>query len=91
MSGRRRPVPPPPPADAQALTFEMAAGLLGIRRRALDELRRTRPDMPQPILVGQGRPRFVRSELWAWFLAQPRGFSTMGGARVRTDADSKEA
>lgn len=77
------PIPPPPPADAQALAFDQVAGLMAVRRSRIAVLRRTNPTFPQPIKLGDGTLRWVRSEVWAWFLAQPRGWSTKGGRRLR--------
>jgi len=81
----RGPIEPPPPLEAQFLPPNWTAGLLGLRMSHFKWLRRTRADFPQAIKIpgagGGVMIRFVRSEVLAWALAQPRGWSTNGGIR----------
>ncbi len=87
MSRPRRPIPPPPAPDAVFATFDEAAGLLRIRRRALDEIRRTDPTFPEAILIQPGQPRLVMAEVREWAMRQRRGWSPLGG---RPDAVRSE-
>ena len=77
----REAIPPPPHPQAVNLTAEEACGYLGIRRRALTELRRNDPTFPKGILLSGGIVRWRRAELDRWLDSRPRGFSTMGGLR----------
>lgn len=79
---RAGPVPPPPPAQERlALTKVEAAGLLGVRVRRIDELRRGDPTFPKARLLGSGTVRFLRSELVRWLESRPTGWATTGGQR----------
>ena len=77
----RSKLPPPPPIEAALFTLEEAAGYLRIRRRAIDELRRTDTSFPKPVLVSGGMPRIRRADLDAWIAGRPTGWSSMGGKR----------
>jgi hypothetical protein len=82
---RPRSIPPVPPADAVVLLKEEAAGLLRMSTRRFDELRREMPHdfegnphpLPKAYVLG-GVTRWMRSELMAWFVRLPRGWSQMG-------------
>lgn len=88
MSGPRKKarragaIPPPPPAQERlALTKVEAAGLLGVRVRRIDELRRADPTFPKARLLGSGTVRFLRTELVRWLESRPTGWATTGGPR----------
>lgn len=76
-------IPAPPPANAVWATLTEAAGFYRVSLSKVKLLRRTRPDFPKARLMGDGAPRFRISELDAWGLAQPQGWSTSGGPRRR--------
>lgn len=73
-----RPAPPPPGAAYASILG--IAGLLGISRRRLDELRVEDPTFPMGRLFGGGGTlRFPVADVLAWADAQqPAKFSTIG-------------
>lgn len=75
--------PAPPPPGAAFVTLEQAAGLLGVSRRRLGELRAEDPTFPNGRqLGGPGTLRLKVEELLKWADAQPRArFSSIGGPR----------
>lgn len=83
------PLPAPPPPGAKHATLDEAAGYIRIRRSALDEIRRSDPTFPMPILVTGGLPRLVIAELDVWLSARPRGWSAMGGRREAEEPQRK--
>jgi hypothetical protein len=82
-----RAVPAPPPDGAMMLTFDQCAGLAGVRRRAIEELKRTDPAFPKAVLVSPQQPRIVRSEFEAYLLSRPRGWANRG-RRVKAIAEA---
>jgi hypothetical protein len=80
----RRPIPPPPPLEAVVLTLDEAAGLLRLRRRSSDQLRRSDPTFGALVMLIGGQPRIRRAALDRWLDGRPVGaWSPMGGTRER--------
>ncbi len=74
-------IPPPPPPDAKVFTLVEVAGYLRVSINRVRILRRQDPTFPKARLVSKGILRWLRSEIEAWFLALPQGWSTKGGRR----------
>jgi Helix-turn-helix domain len=81
---RRKPLPPAPPLEAVVLTLDEAAGLLRVRRRSVDELRRADRAFAALVILIGGQPRIRRAALERWLDGRPVGaWSPMGGTRER--------
>lgn len=78
----RAQIPPPPPADAEIFSLPMVAGFLTVSLAKVKTLRRTDPTFPMGRKIGE-ELRWLRTEVKAWFLAQPQGWSAMGGRNLR--------
>lgn len=81
MSPKYGQIPPPPPAGAAFITFEDVAGLLRISMSRFKRIRSTIATFPKPYLLADGVPRMRRSDVEAWVLTLPQGWSTLGGRR----------
>jgi predicted DNA-binding transcriptional regulator AlpA len=76
-------IPPPPHPNAEYLSMNDCAGLLGITRRFWNHLRGSDETLPLPFKLTKGTLRMPRRELIAWVEQRERGWASRGGRRRR--------